>query len=61
MLRVWGAPPGSRTVPAFSDEDPQGIYRLVWIDALSSFQDRLPFGDQIPLQHRISNRFSLTR
>ena len=61
-LQVWGAPPGSNTFPQFDVQDPSGTYRIVWEDALSSFQDDLfPFGPQIPLEARISNRFTLRR
>ena len=58
-LRVWGAPPGSNTYPQFDVEDPSGIYRIVWDAALSSFQDSVPLGPQIPFEARISNRFTL--
>jgi hypothetical protein len=61
-LRVWGAPPGSNTRPQFDVNDPSGTYRIVWDHALSSFQaDRYPFGPQIPLDARISNRFTIRR
>jgi hypothetical protein len=61
-LRVWGAPPGSNAGPQFDVEDPSGLYRIVWDDALSSFQDdSYPFGPQIPLDARISNRFTIRR
>lgn len=60
-LRVWGAPPETRMAPQFTDDDPAGLYRIVWIDALSSFQDRLPFGEQLAFDHRVSNQFNLTR
>jgi hypothetical protein len=61
-LRVWGAPPGSNTYPQFDVDDPSGTYRIVWDDALSSFDaDSYPFGAQIPLEARISNRFTLRK
>ncbi len=34
-------------------------FRLNWVQALSSFADTLPFGPQIPLEHRVSNPFTL--
>lgn len=58
-LHVWGGPPGSNSYPQFDTDDPSGTYRIVWEAALSSYQDRLPFGPQIPLEARISNRFTL--
>ena len=60
-LRVWGSPPGTNTAPQFALQDPDGVYRIVWVDALSSFQDRLPFGERIPLSRRVSNRFILKK
>ena len=60
-LEVWGAPAGSNTYPQFDADDPSGTYRIVWDNALSSFQDSYPFGPQIPLDARISNPFTLRR
>lgn len=59
-IRVWGAPPGANADPRFDRDDPSGVYRIVWINALSSFQDHLPFGPQIPEEYRISNSFLLS-
>lgn len=58
-LLVWGAPPNTNTDPAFDVVDPTGVYRIVWNEALSSYQDQYPFGQIIDLEHRISNRFQL--
>jgi hypothetical protein len=58
-LHVWGATPGSNTYPQFETSDPSGVYRIVWLAALSSFQNRLPFGPEIPLEFRVSNEFRL--
>ena len=70
-ISVWGTPPDRiNTGPNFHVDDPDGVYRIVWDDALSSFtedappvQDDVfsPFGPQIPLEWRISNRFTLRR
>lgn len=62
-LNVWGAPPDSLHIgPNFDVADPSGIYRIVWGTGLWSFQsDSLPFGPQIPLKWRVSNRFTLRR
>lgn len=51
--------PGSNVYPQFTVADVSGEYRAVWHQVLSSYQDRLPFGDPLPLESRISNRFSL--
>jgi hypothetical protein len=58
-LRVWGARPGQSAHPQFDRADPSGTYRIVWTDALSSYQDHLPFGAEIPLESRMSNSFKL--
>ena len=58
-VHVWGAMAGTNSFPQFDVAEPAGIYRILWIDALSSFQDHLPFGPQIPEEYRISNRFFL--
>jgi len=61
-LHVWGARPGSDWFPQFDVADPSGWYRLVWIDALSSFDRNVPsFGTPIPFEKRISNSFELRR
>ncbi len=59
-LTLWGALPGSDIGPQFESEPGAGNYRLVWIDALTSFQDdTYPFGEQLPLSQRVSNTFQL--
>jgi hypothetical protein len=58
-VHVWGAKPGGNAGPRFDVADPSGTYRMVWTSALSSFQDHLPFGPQIPAEFRISNSFEL--
>lgn len=60
-LRVWGSRPGRDAHPQWDVADPSGTYRIVWVAALSSFEDRVPFGPQIPLEHRVSNAFHLKR
>jgi hypothetical protein len=57
---VHAGHPGNNYYPKFAITDLEGIYRIVWNDALSSYQDRLPFGDPLPLVQRVSNRFALT-
>ena len=51
--------PGSNLQPQFSVPDVAGVYRAVWHQALSSYQDHLPFGEPLALEHRVSNRFRL--
>lgn len=61
-LNVTGGLLGTNTGPRWDREDPSGIYRIVWVAALSSYdQDRSPFGPQIPLEYRVSNPFVLSR
>lgn len=52
--------PGTNTAPQFASPDITGEYRAVWTEVLSSYQDRLPFGEPLPLTARISNSFFLT-
>jgi len=56
---VWGAQHGSNAMPQFRVADPGGTYRILWVDALSSFQNTLPFGPQIAEAYRVSNSFLL--
>ena len=61
-LRLFGAAPGNNNAfPRLHRLDPPGTYRLVLIDAFSSYHpDRLPFGNPIALVHRTSNEFHLS-
>jgi hypothetical protein len=60
QIAVSAGLPGSNVYPQFTVADVSGEYRAVWHHVLRSYQDRLPFGDPLPLESRISNRFSLT-
>ncbi len=61
-LRVFGAPAGSNLVPAFAFEDVEGVYRLLWYQAVSSTEEGAADPDApLPLAERISNRFLLER
>lgn len=61
QLQVWGAPPGSNMGPQFTVANPSGWYRLVWVDALSSYDpSAFPVGEQVPLEMRTSNSFELS-
>ena len=61
-LRVFGAPAGSNLVPAFTFEEVEGVYRLLWHRAVSSW-DGGPVdpASALPMTQRISNRFLLER
>jgi hypothetical protein len=60
-LEVVGGLPGSRYGDQFDVADPTGTYRLVWDDALSSYQEsQRPHGPELPIDARVSNRFTLT-
>lgn len=59
-VRVHAARFGSNTYPQFQFEDPKGVYRIRWENALTSFDpDQYPFGEPLPLDTRTSNRFVL--
>lgn len=59
-LSVFGGHPGCGCAPQFSFEEREGIYRMVLVDVLDSFDENLsPFGTQIPEEERVSNRFRL--
>jgi hypothetical protein len=58
-LWVLGFPRGGNTSPEFLVDEIEGIHRLRWNRALTSFQNRLPFGEELPLAQRVSNEFLL--
>jgi hypothetical protein len=58
-VHIFGGYPGSSTAPQFTIADIPGTYRLIWTEALSSYQSKLPFGDPLPLERTVSNVFSL--
>ncbi len=58
-IHIFAGPRGSNSYPQFEVEESAGSYRLVWHEVLSSFQDKLPFGEPLPLGKRISNTFTL--
>ncbi len=58
-IPIFGGYPNSNAHPQFSVADVAGEYRAVWGSVLSSYQDRLPFGEPLPLESRTSNRFTL--
>jgi hypothetical protein len=61
-LRVFGGPAGSNLVPAFAFEDVEGVYRLLWHRALSSWDGvAIDPAAALPVAQRVSNRFLLER
>jgi hypothetical protein len=59
-LYLFGGYPGTNVFPKFAVGEIPGVYRIVWRDILSSYNDRArPFGEQLALTYRISNRFVL--
>lgn len=57
---LFAAKPDANAAPKFTVPEIPGVYRIVWSDALSSYQDKLPFGAQLPLDQRVSNSFTLS-
>jgi hypothetical protein len=61
-IHVWAGYPNGDVHPKWDMRDPGGHYRIVWIDALASYQsDTYPFGSQIPEVFRVSNTFLLAK
>ena len=58
-LGVFGGYPKSNTFPRFTITDIAGEYRAVWYSVLRTYQSSLPFGELLPLDARISNRFTI--
>jgi hypothetical protein len=57
---VFAGAPGSNVHPQFLVDRVPGVYRIVWHHVLSSYDDRrYPFGEPLPLEQRVSNRFEL--
>lgn len=60
ILQIHAGLPSSDIEPRFEVDEIEGIYRIVWIDVLESFDpDSYPFGEQIPLEQRLSNTFEI--
>lgn len=58
-LEVFAGHPDGDTRPRFAVDDVEGVYRLVWTPVHDYEQDRPGFGDALPLEDRVSNRFRL--
>jgi hypothetical protein len=59
QINIFGGYPNTNTSPQFTVVDVAGEYRAVWYSVLRTYQTSLPFGEQLPLDARISNRFSI--
>ncbi|HUP21033.1 MAG TPA: hypothetical protein VM778_13935 [Gemmatimonadota bacterium] len=57
-LWLFAGYPSSNDWPRFEMEDWEGVYRLVWWPR-SSYEEQPPFGDLLPLEHRVSRPFQL--
>lgn len=61
-LHFFGAPAGSNLVPAFAFAEVQGVYRLLWTQAVTRHEEgRVDPTALLPLEQRTSNRFVLER
>jgi hypothetical protein len=59
-IGIFGGYPNSNTFPQFAIQDIAGEYRAVWYSVLSTYQaSSSSFGEQLPLDARISNRFTI--
>ncbi|MBA3578961.1 MAG: hypothetical protein H0W42_03150 [Gemmatimonadaceae bacterium] len=59
-IPVFSGYPGNNFFPKFSVDDIPGVYRAMWTAAVTSYHDgRGSFGNPLPLEHRVSNRFAL--
>lgn len=58
-IRIYGGYPRTNSYPQFSVTDIRGEYRAVWLNVLTSYRDRPPFGNALPIDQRVSNRFKL--
>jgi hypothetical protein len=60
QISIFGGYPDGNTYPRFSVADIAGEYRAVWYSVLRTYQESSSsFGEQLPLDARISNRFSI--
>lgn len=61
-LDLMGAPPGSNVMPAFVFPEIEGVYRLVWFQAMESPPDSVGgAGARLEERYRVSNPFVLER
>ena len=60
IISIFAGYPGSNYFPQFGTTAITGVYRAVWTEVVTDYQDRLPFGNPLPLPHRISNQFTIS-
>lgn len=58
-VSILAAGPDNNLASKLTADSIPGIYRFVWHDVLSSYDGSYPFGEPLPLEQRISNRFYL--
>jgi hypothetical protein len=56
-VQVVAGIPGTNTAPHFATTDLTGVFRLVWLNLVYDYQSSLPWGEPLPLDARVSNRF----
>jgi hypothetical protein len=59
VITVSAGYPENNAYPKFAVTELSGVYRAVWHSVLSSYQPALPFGEPLPLEARVSNRFTV--
>ena len=60
-IPLFAAKPDANAEPKFTVPDIPGVYRIVWSDALSSYdENKQPFGTPLSLEQRVSNSFTLS-
>jgi hypothetical protein len=60
VVHVSAGHPSNNLYPKFAVDPVPGVYRIVWRDVLRTYDDRAnPFGEPLPLEQRVSNRFRL--
>lgn len=60
VVHVFGGYPSTAMHPRFVVDSVPGVYRIVWADVLRTYNNRTyPFGEPLPLEQRVSNRFQL--
>jgi hypothetical protein len=60
IISIFAGYKGSNYFPQFNITDIPGVYRAVWTEVVTDYQDRLPFGNPLPLEHRVSNQFTIS-
>jgi hypothetical protein len=59
-VHVYAGEFESNHYPQFDIRELEGVYRLQWVELLSSYDaDRYPFGELLPRSERVSNRFEV--